>query len=319
MLLAHSKKSKEKRMLTEDIQVQEKTRFRLSDHPWMSLAVSWLIGILVLILVASIATSLGIPGEAPYRPLITPTLAHILVLFRITPFVLRLPKGKTTFRQYLDEIRLSHVRPFFPLLILGVSSSLIMLLVLSANSFIYRLVQGFPIQFTFIRRAIDLSGDLPPQSLSWIVAFPSIFEEVSWRGVMLVLFMKKYSPRKSILITAVGFGSFHLLNLLDGVAPDFVIRQVIFGSALGFFYGYLVLRTNSLMPAMLFHFLVNMFIGSFTHYFQRYAPAGTQILYTLINLPVATLILIAWVRVFCQRWIPKPINWQPIFFQREAS
>jgi membrane protease YdiL (CAAX protease family) len=273
----------------------------------------------VLILVASIATSLGVPGDAPYRPLITPTLAHILVLFWITPFVLHLPNGKTTFRKYLDDIRLSHVRPFLPLLILGVSSSLIILLVLSANSFIYRLVQGFPIQFTFIRRAIDLSGDLPPQSLSWIVAFPSIFEEVSWRGVMLVLFMKKYPPRKSILITALGFGSFHLLNLLGGVEPDFVIRQVIFGSALGFFYGYLVLRTDSLMPAMLFHFLVNMFIGSFTHYFQRYAPASTQILYTLINLPVATLILIAWVKVFCQRWIPKPANWQPIFFRREAS
>ena len=277
-------------MLTEEVQVQEKTRFRLADHPWMSLVVSWVIGILVLILVIAVANTLGVPGEAPYRPLITPTLAHILVLFWLTPFVLRLPNGETTFRKYLDDIRLSHIRPFLPLLILGISSSLIMLLILSANSFIYRLGQGFPINLTFIRRAIDLQRDLPPQSLSWIVAFPSIFEEVSWRGVMLVLFMRKYSAKKSILITALGFGSFHLLNLLGGVEPDFVLRQVIFSSALGFFYGYLVLRTDSLMPAMLFHFLTNMWIGSFTHYFQRYAPAGTQILYTLINLPVATLI-----------------------------
>lgn len=317
MLLAHSKMSKEKHLLTEEVQVDEKTRFRFPDHPWISLVASWVIGILVLILVIVVANGLGVPGEAPYRPLITPTLAHILVLFWITPFVLRLPKGKTTFRQYLDDIRLSHIRPLLPLLILGVSSSLILLLLLSVNSFIYRLVQGYPINITFIRRAIDLQMDLPPQSLSWIVAFPSIFEEISWRGVMLVLFMKKYSARKSILITALGFGSFHLLNLLGGVEPDFVIRQVIFGSALGFFYGYLVLRTDSLMPAMLFHFLTNMLIGSFTHFFQRYAPAGTQILYTLINLPVATLILIAWVKVFCQHWIPKPTNWQPINFWRK--
>jgi membrane protease YdiL (CAAX protease family) len=267
-----------------------------------------MISILVLILFAAAANALGVPGDAPYRSLITPTLVHILVLFWITPFLLRLPNGETTFRKYLDDIRLSQIRPFFPLLVLGISSSLILLLLLSLNSFIYRFGQGFPINLTFIHRVIDLKLDLPPQSLSWVVAFPSIFEEVSWRGVMLVLFMKKYSTKQSILITALGFGSFHLLNLLSGVEPSFVLRQIIFSSALGFFYGYLVLRTNSLLPAMLFHFLVNMFIGSFTHYFQHYAPAGTQILYILVNLPLATLILIGWVKVFCKRWIPKPAN-----------
>ena len=224
-------------MLTEEIQAQEKTGFRLSDHPWMSLVASWVIGILVLILVASIATSLGVPGDAPYRPLITPTLAHILVLFWITPFMLQLPNGKTNLRKYLDDIRLSHIKPFLPLLILGVSSSLILLLLLSVNSFIYRLVQGFPINFTFIRRAIDLQMDLPPQSLSWIVAFPSIFEEVSWRGVMLVLFMKKYSPRKSILDHRNWLWQFPLAQPADSsnYQADFVIRQVIFGSAPRFF------------------------------------------------------------------------------------
>lgn len=304
-------------MLTEEMHQQEKSNFGLSDHPWISLVAVWLTSILVLILVAAATNWLGVPGEAPYRPLITPTLAHILVLFWITPFVLQLPNGKTTFRKYLDDIRLSHIKPFLPLLLLGISSSLILLLLLSVNSFIYRLVQGFPINLDFFQRAIDLRIDLPPRSMSWIIAFPSIFEEVSWRGVMLVLFMKKYSAKQSILITALGFGSFHLLNLLGGVEPDFVIRQVIFGSSLGFFYGYLVLQTDSLMPAMLFHLLVNMFIGSFTHYFQSYAPANIQILYTLINLPIATLILIGWVKVFCKRWIPNPAGGQPIFTWRK--
>ena len=184
------------------------------------------------------------------------------------------------------------------------------------NTFIYHLARGFSINSNFIRLAIDLQRDLPPQSSGWMTTLPCIFEEVSWRGVILVLFMKKYSARKSILITALGFGSFHFLNLLGGVAPDFVLRQVIYSSIHGFFYGYLVLRTDSLLPAMLFHFLVNMFIGSFTHYFQRYAPADTQILYTLINLPISTSILIAWVKVFSHRWIPKPAQWQPIFCQR---
>ena len=129
---------------------------------------------------------------------------------------------------------------------------------------------------------------------------------------MLVLFMKKYPVKKSLQITAFGFGIFHIINLMGGVELDFVIRQVIFGSFVGLFYGYLVLRSDSLIPAMLFHYLVNMFIGSFTTYFQRHAPAGTQILYSLINLPLAATILILWVKYFCGRWIPRPSDLKPI-------
>jgi len=295
-------------MLSEKLKSQDQIKNHLYEHPWVSLLLTWIISILVLLLVIVLANRLGVPGQASYRPLITPTLAHIILLFLIVPFVLQLPNGKTTFRQYLDDIRLSHFQPFLPLLILGISSSLILLLLLSANSFIYRLSLGLPINSYFFRHVINLKVDLPPQSLSWIIAFPSIFEEISWRGVSLVLFMKKYSIRNAILITALGFGFFHFLNLLGGTPPNFVLRQVIFGSALGFFYVYMVLKADSLFPAMLFHFLVNMFIGSFTHYFQFYASAKTQIFYTLINLPVAALILIGWVRYFSQRWLP---NTQP--------
>jgi membrane protease YdiL (CAAX protease family) len=197
-------------------------------------------------------------------------------------------------------------------MVLGISSSLIMLLVLSVNSFVFHLAQGIPLNAAFLRRVINLRSNLPPQSLSYIMAFPAIFEEISWRGVMLVLFMKRYSVKQSILITGFGFSLLHLLNLLGGVEPDFVFRQVIFSSATGLFYGYLVLRSDSLMPAMLFHYLVNMFIDSFTHYFQLYAPEGTQILYSLINLPCAVIILILWVKFFNKRWIPRPTNLKTI-------
>jgi membrane protease YdiL (CAAX protease family) len=301
-------------MITEEVHTQEKPRFHLSEHPWISLAALWVVSLSVLILIAIIANQIGVPENAPYRPLITPTLAHILVLFVIVPFVLRLPNGKTAFRQYLDDIRLSHIRPFLPLLMLGISSSLIMLLILSSSSLVFRLTQRLPLNAAFLRRIINLRSNLPPQSLSYIMAFPAIFEEVSWRGVMLVLFMKKYSVKKSILITALGFGNLHFINLIFGGDPSFVIQQVIFGSFVGFFYGYLVLRSDSLMPAMLFHYLVNMLIGSFTHYFQQYAPAGTQILYSLVNLPIATTFLILWVKFYCGRWIPRPTYLKPNVF-----
>lgn len=300
-------------MYVGDIEPKSGGRFEFSSRPWLSMVVLNAILLFVLILVIIGANQVGAPGNAPYRPLITPTLAHILVLFIIVPYILRLPNGKSSFREYLNVIRLTRIRPFLPLVVLGVTSSLLMLLMLSANSLVYRIFQGLPVSPTFLKTMIDWKGDLPPQSLGYIVSFPAIFEEVTWRGVLLVLFMKRYSPRKSILITALGFGLFHLINLLFGVEANFVIRQVIFGSALGFFYGYLVFRSDSLMPAMLFHYLVNMFIGSFTVYFQRFAPAETQILYTAVNLPISVILLILYVRLFCNQWIPRQESLFSIF------
>ena len=291
-------------------ETQRKQGYRLSDHPWAGMLVLQATGILVLVLVIIAANLAGVPGDAPYRPLVTPGLAHVLVLFVIAPFVLRLPNGRRTFREYLHDIRLSRLRPFIPLLVLGISSSLLMLLALSANALVYRLAQGLPFSGSFLRNLIDIKSDLPPASLSYIASLPSIFEEVSWRGVVLALFMRRYSARTSVLVTALGFGLIHFINLLFGTAPDFVIRQVIMGTALGLFYGYMVLRTDSLLPAMLFHYLVNMFIGSFTWYFQRQAPVGTQVLYTALNLALSVPLLVLWVRFFCERWIPGPAGVQ---------
>jgi hypothetical protein len=36
-------------MNTDEIQLKEKTRIRLSDHPWISLVALWVVGLLVLI------------------------------------------------------------------------------------------------------------------------------------------------------------------------------------------------------------------------------------------------------------------------------
>jgi membrane protease YdiL (CAAX protease family) len=288
-----------KRKIWMDI---KKNKFQLHEHPWLAMGVEHIVWLSALIMVIGGANLAGVPGDVPWRPLITPSIAHVLVLFVLVPFVLKLPNGKQSFREYLTDIRLINLKPFFPLMILGLSCSLLALLALATQSVAFRISRDLPVSWNFLKGMIPVKNDLPP-SYGYISSFPAIFEEVSWRGVMLVLFMRKYSEKRSILITAMGFGLLHFVNLLGGVPQEFVIRQVIMGSFFGIFYGILVLRTNSLMPAMLFHYLVNMFIGSFTSYFQRYAPGSTQILYLLINIPFTTLFLITWVRYFCNKWL----------------
>ncbi len=298
----------------------ENSKFQLYQHPWLAMVLEHLVGIFTLLVVIVGANTAGIPGDAPYRPLITPTLAHLLVLFLVVPFILKLPSGKQSFKEYLAEIRLTNLKPFLPLLGLGLSCSLLALFALSSQSLLFRIWQGLPITASFLGGMIPIKSDLPP-SLGYIIAFPSIFEEISWRGVMLVLFRRKYSARTSVMITALGFGLLHLVNLLFDVPANFVLRQVIMGVGFGLFYGYLVLRTDSLFPAMLFHYVVNMFIGSFTHYAQSQASDPALVVLLLINIPLTTAGLMLWVRFFSNKWLPRGqgsvLSWMEIVAVKE--
>lgn len=76
------------------------------------------------------------------------------------------------------------MRPFFWLLLLGLSCYLILALCQAGGVLVYRAREGQAITWPFVRSILDLSGDLPPKSWSLLVSFPSIFEEVAFRGVM---------------------------------------------------------------------------------------------------------------------------------------
>jgi membrane protease YdiL (CAAX protease family) len=287
---------------------EERARFRLFEHPWISLVVMSVVGAFVLILFGTIIFGVvGLPGDSPFARFIQPTLAHILMLFVLVPFVLRLPKGRRSFGQYLDDIRLTRAQPIFPLLLLALSAYLIMALSQATGTIVFRLSEGKPITGDFILYVLDITGDLPPESASLLVSFPSIFEEIASRGVVLTVFLRKYSERKAIVFSALGFGLMHLLNLLNGRELVWVGGQVVWAFILGLMYGYMFIKAGSLLPPMVVHYLSNAFIGSLTWYLQETAPVETQVLYIIIfNLGlVPTTLMILWTRLFTAKWLPE--------------
>jgi len=69
------------------------------------------------------------------------------------------------------------------------------------------------------------------------------------------------------------------------------------------FYGYLVIKTDSLFPAMIVHWLSNVFQAPLTATWQT-APIEIRTLYGIVfGYGLATLILIFWVRFFSTRWL----------------
>ncbi len=283
-----------------------KRRFRLCEHPWLSL----LAVMVTLVLSAGLSGTvifglLKLPGDSPTAQFAQGMSPFILMAFLIAPFVLRLPKGKRTFGQYLGDIGLSRMQPFIRLVLLALSCYVILALSQVGASFVYRIFEGQPINWSFVRKVFDLSRDLPPGSPSLFLSIPSIFEEVAFRGIAVTVFLSRYSERKSIIFSSLGFGLLHLVNVLSGRELVWVMGQAVWASTIGLFYGYVFVRTRSLLPSMIVHYLGNFLISSLTGYIQTRASIEIQVLYGVIfSLGVVpTALMILWIRFFSTRWL----------------
>lgn len=279
--------------------------FKFVDHLWISFLVFLIFIILSIVLSGIIIFGfVRLPQDAPFSQFTNQLLGHLLMVFVFVPFILRLPKGKKPFKEYLDDIKLTKTKPFLRLLSIAVSCYIILILCQVLGSFVFRFFEGKTITGEFIYSVFDISNNLPPKSWSLFISLPSIFEEVAFRGVLLTFFVIKYSVRKSIVISSSGFAIIHILNIFGGREPVWVVGQVIWAFILGLFYGYLFIKTGSLLPNMIFHYLGNVFVSSFNSYIQATASIEIQALYGVIFtfglIPVILMIL--WIKFFTKKW-----------------
>jgi membrane protease YdiL (CAAX protease family) len=281
--------------------------FQLAEYPWLALLIIILAQVIALALFSLLVIGLfKRPHDAPMTQTIVTLLAHLLVLFVLVPFALGLPGGTRSFSAYLDAIRLSRVQPILPLLLLGLSCYLIQALCQVCGTVVYRLREGQPLNWAFARKLLDVSGQLPPKSWDILHSLPGIFEEIAFRGVILSLFLARYPEAAAVAFSALGFGAMHLLNLTNpssGRKPAWVLGQVVWAAILGLFYGVVVLRSGSLWPAMIVHYLGNLFVAPLTWYVQKSAPAQTQAAYGIVfHGLLPTTLMTLWVFAFTTLW-----------------
>jgi membrane protease YdiL (CAAX protease family) len=285
--------------------METRKKFRFMEHPWISFGAVLIFIIISLIISGGIIYGLiRFPQNNPYSQMAQSLFGHLLMVFLFIPFILRLPKGKRKFKEYLDDIGLTRIKPFFQLILIAISCFIILVFFQILGVFIFRLTEGKAITGEFIRNAFDLTRELPPKSMSIILSMPSMFEEVVFRGVLLTVFLLKYSKTKAIVFSSLGFAIMHLLNLLNGGDLVWTVGMTVWAFFLGLFYGYLFLQTGSLLPNLLFHYISNVFVGAFNFYIQSTASTEIQIIYgvtfTMGILPVIVMIL--WTKYFAAKW-----------------
>ncbi|MBU6162141.1 MAG: ABC transporter permease subunit [Myxococcales bacterium] len=106
-------------------------------------------------------------------------------------------------------------------------------------------------------------------SLLFIGAFsPAICEELLFRGFILQGLRGSVRPWVAVVVTAVLFGLLHMS-----------IYRLAGTTALGVIMGFLVLRTGSIYPAMLFHFVNNALALTFAMVFDAETVVGTDVSY----------------------------------------
>jgi membrane protease YdiL (CAAX protease family) len=282
-----------------------KSIFSLSRRPWLFsflFLFFWLI--CNLLVISTLAWILQLEDatkiQAPWPTL----LANLLMVFIVAPFVLGFPGKGHTYSEYLSEIRLTKMRPLLGLILLGLSCYLIVALSQAAGVLVYRLTEGLPVDWSFIRTSFVLANDLPPRSNSWLVSLPSIPEEAVWRGVVLAAFLRVYDKRKSILFSALVFGAMHIVTVLDGRSLIWAVGNVVWAAIIGLFYGYVTFKTDSLLPAMIVHYLGNLFVGTITAYIQANASTSVVALYGIVFTfgIIPTSLMILWTRFFAAHW-----------------
>jgi membrane protease YdiL (CAAX protease family) len=272
----------------------------LAERPWVALPVFLVMLVFALFLVGGIFTAAGLQPGGPLQQF----TAHVLLLFVVTPYLLGLPKGRVGMAAYLDDIRLTRVKPLVPLVLLGISLWVILALCQGLGTIIFRLTEGKALTGAFLGQVWNLGTAFPPHSDSLWASLPSALEQLAFRGVVLTLFLSLYRRNTAIVISAAAFGAIHLLNMGSGQDSLWVLGQTGWAFLMGLAYGYVFIKADSLLPGMILHYLGNLFVGSIMAYLNANGSTEVQVLYGVLTtfglLPV--VLMIVWVKVFSRRW-----------------
>lgn len=98
----------------------------------------------------------------------------------------------------------------------------------------------------------DLSGGLIVPALIVIAILPAIFEELMFRGLLLNSCQNGMGSIRAILVTGFCFSLFH-------ASPEQTVYQFIAGCS----FAFIAVRSGSILPSVLMHFLNNALIVIF--------------------------------------------------------
>jgi membrane protease YdiL (CAAX protease family) len=185
----------------------------------------------------------------------------ILLFLLVVPKGLKLPCRDEKFSDYFRTIGITKVKPLGRNLLAGFVSFAIYGTVVWIGANLLGYYYWNP-EFLFRDPNPLIPGVASFGWFIWIFMIrPGLWEEVAFRGVIIPLLSRKYKQIISILISGVIFGLIHAPNiifiLLSGLDPLLAVFQVIYATLIGFSMGYMFIKTKSLLPSIIYHYLID--------------------------------------------------------------
>jgi sodium transport system permease protein len=162
-----------------------------------------------------------------------------------------------------------------------------------------------PEQFAAVKNLLDeWRGVWPGWVLFSLAVVPGVFEELFFRGFFFTSLRTLFGPWKTILLSAVLFGLFHVVAA-NVLAPERFLSSAVLGLVLG----WVRWRSDSVLPSMLLHVVYNSLLLSLAYWRDSLAKAGfgleenTHIpLLWLLAAAVTVAIAVALLRFTTRRW-----------------
>ncbi len=119
------------------------------------------------------------------------------------------------------------------------------------------------------------------------------FEEIIFRGLLLMLLIERLSTKKhgiwiAVISSSILFGMIHLINLINGASLSGTLLQVIYSTLMGMLWAVMYLRTKNLWLTMVLHATYNFFgqvmfyLGTVNNRFDTYTVSIMIILGCLV-------------------------------------
>ena len=133
-----------------------------------------------------------------------------------------------------------------------------------------------------------------------LTALNGFAEEVFYRGVMLRALVPKGAWR-ALIVTSLIFAVTHSMNVLTGWSTERVLWQLCYGFAIGFGWAAFALRTGTIWPLILIHFLNNFFSLSVSDSVVQTAEVSTvsrciMLFYTVAFILYGVLVTRSYIR-----------------------
>jgi sodium transport system permease protein len=145
----------------------------------------------------------------------------------------------------------------------------------------------FPISATLKAAFSQLMGQAPGLGTAVVVfaLIPAVCEELAFRGFILSGLEREHRTRSAILLSALMFGFLHVLLSL--------FQQLFNATLLGIVLGLLAVRSRSLLPGIVFHFVNNALTVALGYLSDR--PAAGALAGWLYRDPAEGLYHGAWI------------------------